>query len=278
MPPTDRVTASRSDASAGTSTPTTVAPSRASVRAIASPMPRDAPVTTTTRPVERPLRVGDLGGPGDVGADPHHLTGDERRPRREQEPQRGLDALLGAGRDQHELDGRPAAAELLAQRAGEALERALRGGGPRVAGELRRRPEDDDAPVAAQAAHQRVEERRGGATRSSLRAMPLASNTSAGRAARPRRRSTLGAGALEHVLHVRQQPAAGRAADDRRAREQRPGRARSGGARRAREADARHHGAAEGECASLVYWSTAHKVTLCVTECPLSADTRSPST
>ena len=50
VPPTSFTTSASASPAAGTSTPTTTAPSRASVRTMAAPMPRAAPVTTATLP------------------------------------------------------------------------------------------------------------------------------------------------------------------------------------------------------------------------------------
>ena len=49
-PPMAPVTARRSSAAGGMSRPTTLAPSRARVSAIAAPIPREAPVTSATLP------------------------------------------------------------------------------------------------------------------------------------------------------------------------------------------------------------------------------------
>ena len=114
---------------AGTSTPTTVAPSRARTRAIAAPMPRAAPVTTATLPASG--RSPESRRAAGAGADPEHLAVD-----------------VGRAAGQEELDGAAApsasapsatstrlavapARSSLADRADEALERppggALRG-------------------------------------------------------------------------------------------------------------------------------------------------------
>ena len=105
---------------------------------------------------ERPIPV-EL-GTAIGGRDPDDLAGDVGGARREQEAQRRLDLVLGAGRDVDELRG-GAAADLLAERADEALERALRGRLARRAAVLGRRPEDDDAAAGRDAADRRVEER-----------------------------------------------------------------------------------------------------------------------
>ena len=77
---------------AGTSTPTTVAPSRCSTRAICSPMPRAAPVTSATLPVERlSSRRRFAAAVGAGRADPHHLAGDVRRLGGEQEREGRVD-------------------------------------------------------------------------------------------------------------------------------------------------------------------------------------------
>ena len=67
-----------------------------------------------------------------------------------------VDGTVVVGGDVHELDG-AAAADLLAERAGEALEGALRDPLGTVH-RLRRRAEHDDARAGAEAAHQRREE------------------------------------------------------------------------------------------------------------------------
>ena len=76
---------------------------------------------------------------------------------REQEAQRGGDLVLGAGRDVDELHGR-APADLLGQRAREALQRALRRGRVDRSGLRRRRAEHDDATRRPHAAHRGIEE------------------------------------------------------------------------------------------------------------------------
>ena len=59
VPPTSLATPVSASPAAGTSTATTVAPSRARTRAISAPIPRAAPVTTATLPCEgSPSRVG----------------------------------------------------------------------------------------------------------------------------------------------------------------------------------------------------------------------------
>ena len=70
LPPISLATLASASPDAGTSTATTVAPSRANVRAMAAPMPRAAPVTTTTRPVKGCSRSGvpPTGSPGLRGA------------------------------------------------------------------------------------------------------------------------------------------------------------------------------------------------------------------
>ena len=114
-----------SSAACGTSMPRTVAPSRCSTRAICSPMPRLAPVTSATLPVSGWAQSTVSAGVGRAdGADADDLAGDVGRLGREQEAQRRGDGVLGVRGDVDELDG-AAAADLLAQRAGEALEGAL---------------------------------------------------------------------------------------------------------------------------------------------------------
>ncbi len=107
--------------------------------------------------VERALPV-DLRRRRDAGADPDDLAGDVGRAGREQEAQGRVELVLGARGDVDELRGRAAAADLLGQRAGEALQRPLGGVGAGRAGFGRRRAEDDDAAAALQAADRRVEE------------------------------------------------------------------------------------------------------------------------
>ena len=65
--------------------------------------------------------------------------------------------LLGAGSDVHQVDG-AALADLLAERAGEALEGALGDALVVVLGLLRDGAEHEDAGVGGEAAHQRGEE------------------------------------------------------------------------------------------------------------------------
>ena len=104
---------------------TTLAPSRANTSAMVAPMPRAAPVTNGDLAVERLVPVGGWGGVG--RADVEHLAVDVGRLRRQQEPQRGLEARrggFGVGGQVHQLH-RGAAPHLLAERAGEALQRAL---------------------------------------------------------------------------------------------------------------------------------------------------------
>ena len=115
--------------------------------AIAAPIPREAPVTSADLAGQR--RSQSISGDGgDAFADADHLAGDVGRARREQEAQGRLELVLGAGLDVDELRGRALAADLLAERADEALERALRGGGAGRARVRRRGAEDDDAAAA----------------------------------------------------------------------------------------------------------------------------------
>ena len=111
-------------ARAGRSSPTTCAPSRARASAMAAPMPREAPVTSATLPSSG--RSQSTSGGSSASPDPHDLAGHVRRPRREQEAQRRVELALGAGVDVDQLHG-GAGARLLAERAREALERALCG-------------------------------------------------------------------------------------------------------------------------------------------------------
>ena len=148
-------TSSRSSASAGTSSRTRSAPSRCRVVAIASPMPREAPVTRAVLPSSG--RAQSISGAfATPGADLDHLAGDVGRAGREQEAHRRLDLRLGALGDVDELHG-DAAADLLAERAGEALQRPLR---RRRAGRQagRRGAEHDDAAGALHSLHVGVEE------------------------------------------------------------------------------------------------------------------------
>ena len=144
-------------AACGTSTPTTVAPSRCRTRAISSPMPRLAPVTSATLPARGRVQSVDLvGGHGAVGTDADDLARDVGRLGGEEEGERGGDRPVGGRSDVHELDG-AAAADLLAEGAGEALERAL--GDPLGPGALLgRRADHDDARAGLEAAHERGEE------------------------------------------------------------------------------------------------------------------------
>ncbi len=137
--------------------PTTSAPSRCSTRAICSPMPRLAPVTSATLPSSGRCQSATSGASVDGGADADHLPRDVRRLRRQQEGQRARDGCLGSGGDVDELDG-GAAADLLAERPGEALERAL--GDPLGVRSVRSgvRAEDDDAAARREAAQQGLEE------------------------------------------------------------------------------------------------------------------------
>ncbi len=156
-PPIASVTAFRSAAIGGMSRPTTSAPSRARVLAIAAPIPREAPVTSATLPASG-LSQSIFGLGGDALADPDHLTGDVGRFGGEEEAQRRLQLVLGAGLDVDELRGRAAAADLLGERAGEALQRPLGDVGLDRAGLRRRGAEDDDAAAALQAGDGGVEE------------------------------------------------------------------------------------------------------------------------
>ena len=123
--PSRAATSSRSSERAGTSRRTIFAPSRCRVVAIASPMPREAPVTSATLPSSGRFQSG-IGHRGDRLADPDHLARDVGGLGREQEAQRRVELVLGALGDVDQLHG-DAAADLLAERAGEALQRPLRG-------------------------------------------------------------------------------------------------------------------------------------------------------
>ena len=103
--------------SGGMSRPTTSAPSRARVSAIAAPIPREAPVTSATLPASG-WSQSIFGVGGDALADPDHLAGDVGRARREQEAQGRVELVLGAGLDVDELRGRAAAADLLGRASG----------------------------------------------------------------------------------------------------------------------------------------------------------------
>ncbi len=140
---------------APTSRQTTSAPSRASTSAIEAPMPRDAPVTSATCPASG---CAQSSGSRCVAL-PHadDLAVDVGRARREQKAQRGLGVGLGARRDVDQLRG-GAAADLLADRAHEALERALRRGGARRRRHLGRGAEHEHAAVGLHLADHRVQE------------------------------------------------------------------------------------------------------------------------
>ena len=156
-PSSSRITPCSSLAAWGTSTPTTVAPSRCRTRAICSPMPRLAPVTRATLPSSG--RVQSATSPGlaapcapirTTWPDTYADLGESRNARR------AGDRALGPVGDVHELDG-AAAADLLAEAAGEALERAL--GDPLGAVDLLGRRADHDHPRApVEAAQQGSEE------------------------------------------------------------------------------------------------------------------------
>ncbi len=108
--------------------------------------------------VQRPVPVGGRRGVG--SPDPEHLSVDVGGLRRQQEPQRGLEAgrgRLGVRRQVHQRRG-GAVAQFLAQRAGESLERALRDALVHAAGLLRGGADDDDAARVAEVAQQRREE------------------------------------------------------------------------------------------------------------------------
>ena len=156
-PPIRPVTTSRSAASAGTSSPTTCAPSRARTSAIASPIPREAPVTSATLPASGRSGIELLAHPDRQA--PIRTTCPETYAdlRREEEAQRRLDTPLGLGRDVDQLGGR-ALAHLLADRAHEALERPLGDRRRRRRAVLGGRAEHDHAPAAAHAPDRRMEE------------------------------------------------------------------------------------------------------------------------
>src|SRR4029077_4734631 len=71
----------------------------------------------------------------------------------EEEAQGRLELVLGARFDVDELGGRALAADLLGERAGEALQRPLGGVGAGGAGVRRGGAEDDNAAAAAQPRH-----------------------------------------------------------------------------------------------------------------------------
>ena len=145
---------------AGTSRQTTWAPSRASTSAIAAPIPRAAPVTSATLPASGRSQSGvSATAPAPTAID---LAVDVRGAAGEQEAQRRLDAVLGAGRDAQQLAG-GAAAQLLGGRADEALQRALGHRGARPARGVRRRAEDDQPAARTQRADVGVQERVRGA-------------------------------------------------------------------------------------------------------------------
>ena len=105
--------------------------------------------------VERLLPVG--GRLHSAGADAHHLCVDVCGLGGQQEAQRRLHVLLRAGLDIYELHCR-ASAQLLAHRAGEALERPLRGVRTRAIGRRRRTAKHEQAPARPNRANGRVEE------------------------------------------------------------------------------------------------------------------------
>jgi hypothetical protein len=80
--------------------------------------------------LERALPI-DLGKRRYALADADDLAGDIGRARREQEAQGRLELVIRAGGDVDELRGAAAAADLLAERAGEPLQRPLGGVGAR---------------------------------------------------------------------------------------------------------------------------------------------------
>ena len=155
LAPSRAATFASSSPRAGTSSSTSLAPSRCRVSAIASPIPREAPVTSATLALQRSLPV-DLRRLRDARADLDHLAGDVGGAGGEEEAQGGVELVLGAGGDVDELHG-DAAADLLAERAGEPLQGALRGRlARRQAG--RRRAQHDDAAAALDPPHVGVEE------------------------------------------------------------------------------------------------------------------------
>ena len=125
---------------------------------------------------ERALPV-ELRNRRDAGADLDDLAGDVGRARREQEAQRRGELVLGADGDVHELHRHAAGAHLLAERAGEALERALRGRGPARARLRRGGGAEHDHPAAALQAAEPGWKKRCSSTSSVESAIPDASNT-----------------------------------------------------------------------------------------------------
>ena len=108
--------------------------------------------------VQRLVPVRRWGGVG--GPDVEHLAVDVCRLRRQEEPQRGLQARggrLGVGRQVHQRHGR-AVLHLLAQRAGEALQRALGDALVDAAGLIGRRADHHDASRRPEIAQQWGEE------------------------------------------------------------------------------------------------------------------------
>ena len=99
--------------------------------------------------------LGDGGGA--VRPDPDHLAGDVGGLRRQQERQRRGERAVGRRHDVHELGG-AAAADLLAERAGEALERALGDAFPSGVRGLRRSAQYDETRACLEAAQQWREE------------------------------------------------------------------------------------------------------------------------
>ncbi len=98
-----------------------------------------------------------LGEGGLALPDADHLARHVGRLGPEQEAQGGLGVALGAGLDVHQLHRR-AVADLLAQRAGEALQRALGGGLAGARAVLGRGAQHHHPAVGLQAADDRVEE------------------------------------------------------------------------------------------------------------------------
>ena len=95
------ITLRSSSAAWGTSSPTTLAPSRPRVAAIAAPIPREAPVTRATLPSSG--RSQSISGVGKTPRlDPEYdLTGDVGRARREQEAQGRGELDLRRRGDEH---------------------------------------------------------------------------------------------------------------------------------------------------------------------------------
>jgi hypothetical protein len=159
VPPSRVMTELRSLVAGAMSTPTTVAPSRCRTSADRGADPAGGPGHQRDLAGQRPLDVEDgRGDPGGMAADPDHLAAHVRGLGGEQEREGRAQRVLGALGDVDELRGPAAAADLLADRAGEALQRALGDALGVGRGGLGRSAQDDDARVGGQRPHDRREE------------------------------------------------------------------------------------------------------------------------